>query len=358
MQVQGQMDNQEFAWKVCASLKVPAACNQVKKVKNHCTPPPVHHSIGKHCFLLLRDAMFIYHDICLSQVQHTITYAMALQCWAEWVHPPVPNQPCHLAESLQELWQVMKPLVSFGEEEVFAIMVPSNWMEVIPPWSMETMLQSPQESQKCHTCSTRAHPRGSMTATWSEDRPAATATQATEATEALAIPPWESRPCHPLSDSQPLCSPPGFLGIAQTLGTEEPMESSPPPVITSILTQETIDPYEVMGMVVMAARLLRNQATGEMLVDVQVCFEGIVGLRLDPKENKMTEGYPSLTILELPESDRWTCHSITWHSSDSCCYCAVFSSGRYANITFCMIVILESFCFAVIRPSIISESFM
>ena len=81
------------------------------------------------------------------------------------------------------------------------------------------------------------------------------------------------------------------------------MESIQPPVITSILTQETIDPYEVIGIAMMAARLLRNQATGEMLMDVQVCSEGIVGLGLDPKGNEMVDECPSLTIWELPDSN-------------------------------------------------------
>ena len=53
----------------------------------------------------------------------------------------------------------------------------------------------------------------------------------------------------------------------------------------------------------MAARLLRNQATGEMLVDVQVCSEGIVGLRLDSKDKEMADEHPSLTIQELPDSE-------------------------------------------------------
>ena len=87
------------------------------------------------------------------------------------------------------------------------------------------------------------------------------------------------------------------------LRMEEPMESSPPPVITGISTQETTDPYKVLGMAVIVAKLLRNQATGEMLEDVQVCSEGIMGLGLDPEDNEMADECPSLTIQELPESD-------------------------------------------------------
>ena len=152
--------------------------------------------------------------------------------------------------------------------------VPSNWMEVTPPQTMETV---PQESQKSHTQSSRTHPRGSMPATWSEGQPATTAMQATATAKAPATPPWEFRPHQPLPDSQPLCPLPGFMEITQTLRKEEPMESSPPPVITGILTQEIVNPYEVMGMAVMVARLLQNQTAREMMVDIQVCSEGIMG---------------------------------------------------------------------------------
>ena len=53
----------------------------------------------------------------------------------------------------------------------------------------------------------------------------------------------------------------------------------------------------------MTARLLRNQATGEMLVDIQVCSEGIVDLGLDPEDKEMVYEHLSLTIQELLESN-------------------------------------------------------
>ena len=141
-----------------------------------------------------------------------------------------------------------------------------------------------------------------MTMTHSEGWPVATATQATAAAEALVTPPQESRPHQPLSDFQPLCPPPGFMEIAQMLRKEEPMESSLLPVVTDIPTQEIINPYEVEGMAVTVASLLRNQTTVEMMVDLQVCSEGIVGLGLDPKDKEMADECPSLTIHELPDS--------------------------------------------------------
>ena len=177
---------------------------------------------------------------------------------------------------------------------------------------MKTTLQPPQEPQKHHTCNIRAHPRGPMITTWNEGRPAATVTPATTAMEAPATPPWESGPQQPLSDSQSLAPPPEFAEIAPTLRKEEPMESSLLPVITGILTQEVIYPYQVMGTAVIATRLLRNQTTGEMMVDIQVCSEGIVSLGLNPKGKKMADECPSLTIKELPDST-------TWHSPSCCC---------------------------------------
>ena len=77
------------------------------------------------------------------------------------------------------------------------------------------------------------------------------------------------------------------------------MESSLLPVVTGFLTQEIIDPYKVIGMAVMAARLLQNQTTGEMLVDIQVCSKGIMGLGLNSEVDKC----PSLILQELSGSN-------------------------------------------------------
>ena len=87
-QVPGHADHQEFTWKVCTSFDVPTACNQAKQVKNHSMPPLAYPYIGKHHFLLLRNVRFTSQDIHLSQLQHTVTYAMALQYWAEQIHTP------------------------------------------------------------------------------------------------------------------------------------------------------------------------------------------------------------------------------------------------------------------------------
>ena len=110
VQVPDHMNYQEFAWKVHASFEVLAAYSWVK-MENYYTPPPAHPSIRKHCFLPMRDVRFACQDICLSQAQHTITYMKDMQCWAEWVHSPIPH---HLAESMQDLQQVIELLCLFG----------------------------------------------------------------------------------------------------------------------------------------------------------------------------------------------------------------------------------------------------
>ena len=75
------------------------------------------------------------------------------------------------------------------------------------------------------------------------------------------------------------------------------MESGLLPVITSIPTKEDVNPYKVMGMAMMATRLL-HQTNREVLVDIQVCSKAIMGLALDP----VVGNCPSLTLEELSDS--------------------------------------------------------
>ena len=138
-----------------------------------------------------------------------------------------------------------------------------------------------------------------MSVAWSKGWPATTAMQATATVEAPVTQPWEFRLHQPPSDSWPLCPLPRFMEIAQTLRKEESMESSPSPVITGIQTQEIIGPYKVMGMAVMAARLLQNQTTGEMMMDIKVWSQGIMGLGLYLKVDE----HPSFTLWELLDSN-------------------------------------------------------
>ena len=232
-------DYKEFAWKMHVSFKVPKACNWVKKVKLPC-PATSTPSFGKHHFLSPRDLRFSTQDIHLTQLQHTIAYARALQHWAEEVYPPVPGQPCHLARSVHDLQWAMELLITFADGDVFVTMVPSKWTEITLPQLMKAI---PQESPKSNAQSSRAHQRGSQSATHTKVWPAATAMQATAKAGAPTTPPQEFMPHQSISDSQPLCLPPRSAEIAQTLRREEPMESDPLPVITGIPSEEAIDPY-------------------------------------------------------------------------------------------------------------------
>ena len=76
---------------------------------------------------------FSSHDFQFTQPQKTLAYVKALQYWAEKAQPLVPGKPCHLAESVLELWQVMEPLVSFSDEEALKDAPPSNWVEISLP---------------------------------------------------------------------------------------------------------------------------------------------------------------------------------------------------------------------------------
>ena len=174
---------------------------------------------------------------------------------------------------------------------------PSKWMEVTLPWTMETKPDGIPEEPHLNS---QAHPRRSMCAAHSEDQPVTTTKQATATVGALPTPPWEFMLHQPLSESQPLCPPPRFMEIAQTLRQEEPMESGLLQVIiTGILTEGAIDPYKVIGTTIVATKLLQNQTMGDMLVTIQVCSEGIVGLGLKPVVDKC----PVLTLQELSDSD-------------------------------------------------------
>ena len=290
MQIPGHVDHQEFAGKVHASFEVIKACNRVEKVDNYNVTLPGHPLMGKHCFLPLKDMRFGTQDIHLSQLYHTIAYARALQYWAKEVHPPVPDQHYHLARSVQELWWAMELLITFAGD-VFMTTVPSKWMEITLPQSMEAL---PQEPLKNHTRSSRAHLRGSMSTSHSKGWSVTAAKQVTATKGAPATPPKDLMPYQPSSDSKPLCPPPRFAEFAQALSQEDPMESAPLPVITGIPSEEAIYPYEVVGMAMTVARLNHNQMTREMLVDIQIYSEGIMGLRLNSK----ADTHPALTLQE------------------------------------------------------------
>ena len=76
--------------------------------------------------------------------------------------------------------------------------------------------------------------------THSEGQPTATAIWAIAKAEVPTTPPWDFMLHQSASDHKPLCPPPRFVEIAQTLQGEEPIESGQMLVIASILYEEVI----------------------------------------------------------------------------------------------------------------------
>ena len=74
----------------------------------------------------------------------------------------------------------------------------------------------------------------------------------------------------------------------------EPIESSPPPAIASIPSEEIIDLYEVMGSAVMVTWLFWHTTMEEIFVNIQFCGERIVALGLDP----MADDHLAMTLQE------------------------------------------------------------
>ena len=312
-------DHQEFGLKVCASFEVPKASNQAKKVDNYDTQLLTHSSIWKHHFLLPRDMRFSTQDICLAQLHHTIAYARALQHWAEKVHPQITAQPCFLVRSVQDLWQAMEPLVSFKEAEVFMTTVPSNWME-----SSLTLV----DEDHATTIQFEPHPKQlgppkGIPVCDPQWRPACCYSHVDHckgrSTDNFTM---ELMPHQSMSESWPLCSLPGFAEITQTLGGKNPWRVAHCWSLLAFHPKRPINLYKVMGTPVTATSLLQHQTTGEVLVHIQFCSKGIVGLGLNP----VVDNCPALTIQELSDSP----HPTVWHSSAHWLCHPVFSSGIYA----------------------------
>ena len=193
---------------------------------------------------------------------------------------------------------------------------------------METL---PQESRKCHTQNSRAHPNGSHVGNpqwWPacyfshmghcNSRSTSNSTMGVYATPALI---WLLAPVLTT----------WVHGNHLTLQRGEPMESSPLPVITAIPAEEAIDPYKVMGMAMKVTRLLWNQATSKVLVDIHICSKGIVGLGLEPEaENALPWHLEELL-------DSWQLNSPPHHSAliwFLLCH-LVFLSSLYVMMFWC-----------------------
>ena len=88
-------------------------------VKNDYQAPPALLCLLQKNFLLPPDSIFACQDIWEIQWEKTVTYAWALQFWAEKADPHTGGRPHQLAGSVKELWEEMRCYLSFSDKEVF-----------------------------------------------------------------------------------------------------------------------------------------------------------------------------------------------------------------------------------------------
>ena len=82
---------QKLAQKIRASFELPQWMSAIHDIKNYYLVPPVPRCICQKEFLPPPDPMFPYWDSREGQLQKTVSYAQALQYWAEKPNPLMPG---------------------------------------------------------------------------------------------------------------------------------------------------------------------------------------------------------------------------------------------------------------------------
>ena len=187
--------------------------------------------------------------------------------------PLIPSKPHQLAESMLELWQTMKMLTTFTDEEVIDNVPSSNWMKITPSRLVEPTHWKHSCSRTCWALS-----RGSFLAAhgvvWPGPHTTATTLTTTQATLTREVMPWQAE-----SSSQPQTPPSGFAEIAWSLHWD-----SPPGIIASIPWEvaKDQDPIQMIGSSIVSTHLFRDSASGAMCIDLVMCSLSLVGMGLDP----------------------------------------------------------------------------
>ena len=135
-----------------ASFEVPKAQCQVLGVENDHSAPPAPKCFKKDQFLPLPDPQMGSQDYLLLQPKKTLVYAKVLQYWVKEAEPPNPGEPCHLVESVLELWWAIEPLTTFSDSEVLD--------DATSP-----RLAGPTPHEHSLSCTCQACPRGSFAVT-------------------------------------------------------------------------------------------------------------------------------------------------------------------------------------------------
>ena len=111
-------DTQELAQKIWASFELPWWTNEVYGSENYHLPLPAPKCLHWKNFLPMPDPRFSCWDIWEEQQTKTITYAQALQYWAERANPPMLGQAHLLARSVLDLRKMMERYISFSDDTV------------------------------------------------------------------------------------------------------------------------------------------------------------------------------------------------------------------------------------------------
>ena len=289
-EVPGQDNLQEFARRVWASFEVPKQWCCASKVDNDDSALLAHHSLDRDQFLPLPDMQFGSQDFQLTQPQKTLAYAKALQYWAEKAQLPIQSEPCQLAESVLELWQMMEPLTTFTDKDILEDILPSNWVKIMP-----SRLAEPTQQEHSCTRTHQAYSRRSFLAAqgggWPWPHTTATTQTTVQATLIQEVMLWQAE-----SSSQLLTPPPGFAEIAQSLHGD-----SPPRIVAGIplVVAEDHDPIQMIGSSMVSAHLFRDSASGAMCIDLVTCSLSLVGMGLDP----MVDDHHVPTLQEAMDSD-------------------------------------------------------
>ena len=119
MMVPGVDNHKKLAWEVQASFGLPKRVSKLCQVENYHQAPPALPCLLWKNFLLPPDSIFTCWDIWEIQHEKMVTYAQALQFWAEKVDLSTRGKPHLLAGSVKELWEEMRCYLSFYDEDVF-----------------------------------------------------------------------------------------------------------------------------------------------------------------------------------------------------------------------------------------------
>ena len=130
VEVPNQTDIPQFVRWVWPSFQMPKVRCHAEKMENDYLAPPGPHNIKRDAFLPFSTVKCGSLDYHVKQPHKTLAYSKALQFWAEKAQPPMPDQPCQLAECVWELKEAMGPLTTFTDEEVLSNDAPLHWVKI------------------------------------------------------------------------------------------------------------------------------------------------------------------------------------------------------------------------------------